>query len=195
MMGDVLTVTVRQHSIMSLPTSSDPEWDRYVEQDTIDSEEDVPIFLTTTISPQRAVTQWCLVGHNFRYVDGPSQTAPGAGIVTCSFSSDPGWGGEEVQLGGVFDSVDIPSPTSPVTVTSSGSSQHSEDPESYTVSEMDLLDRGQYLIQSFTGEGSFGTVAKAQSTFTGDSVAIKILKNRPGYDEMAAREVRYSIVL
>ena len=164
-MADILTTIFPRHSSMSSSTSSDPDWDT-AEQDISNSIDDVP-------SP--AVN-----------ADIMTTTAPKPTIMFCPVSSDPEWG--RVELG-MFNSADVPSPT-PLIIVTTSSSQHSDDPES-CICELDLLDRGMYLVQSFTGEGSFGTVAKALNTFTGDTVAIKILKikDRYNYDEVAAREV------
>lgn len=148
--------------------------------------------ILTTIFPQHSSTspEWDTVVQDIiRYDDAPSPTVY-IDITTTSptmRSSNPELGRAELD---VYSYTDVPSSTALVIVTAS-SSQHSEDPDVCIVSEMDLLNRGQYLVQTVMGEGSFGLVAKAVDTFsaTGDMVAIKVLKNRCDYDEVAAREM------
>ena len=82
-----------------------------------------------------------------------------------------------------------PSSTASLTkVTTSSSGDLGLDSDSW-IAEQDMLDGGQYIVMSFMEEGSYGTVARAINSRTCDMVAIKIIKKRKNYDEVAEHEV------
>ena len=95
----------------------------------------------------------------------------------------------------------VQSPTRPATmikVITSSSSGSSEDDDpglgsERCVAEQDMLDGGQYIVMSFMEDGSYGTVARAINTRTCDMVAIKIIKKRKNYQEVAEHEVSLDV--
>ena len=200
-----------RHSSMS---SSEPEWDT-----VLVVSEDVPspavyIDILTTSSPATVLfdSEWGTAGQDlFKFVVIPSPVSPEVcgdvpqhhqhGIAIPSPMSPEVYRDVPQHEQHIVSRSAVQSPTRPATmikVITSSSSGSSEDDDpglgsERCVAEQDMLDGGQYIVMSFMEDGSYGTVARAINTRTCDMVAIKIIKKRKNYQEVAEHEVSLDV--